>query len=51
MSPSYNPGNNILELYNILVQVLFTTSKTKLYIYHSKLGIRGATQVTERLKS
>ena len=29
---TYNPGHNILELYNILVQVRFTTSKTKLYI-------------------
>ena len=27
-----NPGHNILELYNILVQVGFTTSKMKLYI-------------------
>ena len=25
----YNPGHNILELYNDLVQVQFTTSKTK----------------------
>ena len=26
----YNPGHNILELYNILEQVQFTTNKTKL---------------------
>ena len=26
---SYNPGHNILEPYNILVRVRFTTSKTK----------------------
>ena len=28
----YNPGHNILELYNILVQIRFTTSKRKLEI-------------------
>ena len=28
----YNPGHNILELYNILVQVQLATSKTKLDI-------------------
>ena len=44
---NYNPGHNILELYSILVQVRFTTSKTKLDIYYSKLGIR----VAERLKT
>ena len=27
---TYNPGHNILELYNILVQIRFTSSKTKL---------------------
>ena len=26
----YNPGHNIMELYNILVQIQFATSKTKL---------------------
>ena len=45
----YNPGHNILELYNILVQIRFTTSKTKLDNY-SKLGIRVASGVAERLK-
>ena len=29
---TYNPGHNILELYNILVEIRFTTSKTKLDI-------------------
>ena len=29
---NYNPGHNILELYNILVKIRFTTSKTKLDI-------------------
>ena len=28
----YNSGHNILELYNILVQIRFTTSKRKLDI-------------------
>ena len=28
----YNPGHNILVLYNILVEVQFSTSKTKLDI-------------------
>ena len=27
---SYNPGHNILELYNMLVQVRFATSETEL---------------------
>ena len=29
---AYNPGHNILELYNVLVQVGFAKSKTKLDI-------------------
>ena len=29
---AYNPGNNILELYNILVQAQVATSKTKIGI-------------------
>ena len=29
---TYNPGHNILELYNVLVQVRVATSKTKLDI-------------------
>ena len=28
----YNPGHNILELYSVLLQVRFATSKTKLDI-------------------
>ena len=35
---TYNPGHNILELYNILEQIRFTTSKRKLDIQYSKLG-------------
>ena len=29
---NYNPGHNVLELYNILVEIQFTISKTKLDI-------------------
>ena len=29
---SYNPGHNILELYNVLVQIQFTKCKRKLDI-------------------
>ena len=43
----YNPGHNILEFYNILVQVRFTTSTTKLEFQYSKLGIR----VADRFKT
>ena len=35
----YHLGHDILEPYNILTQVRFTTSKTKLDIWYSKLGI------------
>ena len=48
---AYNPGHNILELYNIFVEIQFTTSKTKLNIQYSKLGIRVTLQVAERLKT
>ena len=37
---NYNIGHNVLELYNVLVQIRFTTSKTKRDIQYSKLGIR-----------
>ena len=46
-----NSGYNILELYNILVKIRFTTSKRKLDISYSKLGIRVASRVTKRLKT
>ena len=36
--------------FNILVQVRFTTSKTKLYIYYSKLGRRVASRVASHLR-
>ena len=47
----YNPGHNTLKLYNILVQIRFTTSNMKLDIYYSKLGIRVSSRVAERLKT
>ena len=43
----YDPGHNILELFNNLAQVRIATSKTILDIYHSKL----ATRVAEWLKA
>ena len=48
---NYNPGQNILELYNILVQVRFFKSKKKLDIQYSKLGIRVVSRVAEQLKT
>ena len=48
---SGNPDHNILELYNILVQVRFNTSKTELDIQYSKLGKRVGSRVAERLKT
>ena len=47
----YNPGHNILLLYNVLVEVWFTTSKMKLDIYYNRLGLQVSGQVTERLKT
>ena len=46
---SYNPGHNIFELQNVLLEIQFTTSKTKLDIQYSKLGIRVASRVAEGL--
>ena len=46
-----NPGHNILELYSILVQIRFPTSKRKLDIQYSKLGIRVASRIAERLRT
>ena len=36
---SFNLGRNILELYNVLVHIRLTTSKTKRDIEHRKLGL------------
>ena len=43
---SYNPCQNVLELYCVLVQILLTTSKTKLDIYFNKLGMRVVSRTT-----
>ena len=48
---SDNLGHNILELYNVLMQIRLTTSKMKRDIQYSKLGIRVASRVAERLKT
>ena len=48
---TYNLDHNILELYNILVQIRFTISKTEFDIQYSKLGMRVASRVAEQLKS
>ena len=47
----YSHGHNILELDNILIQTRLTTSKTKRDFQCSKLGIRVALRVAERLKT
>ena len=43
----YNPGHTILELWDILAQIQFTTIKTKCDILYGKLGIRDAFRVAE----
>ena len=50
-SKNYNHGHNILELYNLLIQTRLTTSKIKCDIQYSKVGIRVASRVAERLKT
>ena len=47
----YNPGHNILVLFDNLAQVRIVTSKTKLDIYYNKLGTWVASRVTEQLKT
>ena len=47
----YDPGHNILELFNNLAQVRIATSKTILDIYHSKPATRVASRVAEWLKA
>ena len=47
----YSLGDRILELYNVLVQIRLTVSKTKRYIQYLKLGVRVASQVAERRKT
>ena len=48
-----NLGHNNLEVYNVLVQVQFDTSKTQLDFQYKKLGIRVVSldpELSERLK-
>ena len=48
---SDNFAHNILELYNVSVQIWSTTNKTKCDIHYSTLGIRVTSRVVERLKT
>ena len=48
---NYNLVHNILELYNVLVQIRLIASKTKCDIYYSKLGVRVVSKVAERFKT
>ena len=48
---TYNLVHNILEFYNVLVQIRLATSKTTRGIQYSKLGIRVVIQVAEQLKT
>ena len=48
---SDNFAHNILELYNVSVQIWSTTKKTKHDIHYSTLGIRVTSRVVERLKT
>ena len=48
---SDNFAHNILELYDVSVQIWSTTKKTKHDIYYSTLGIRVTSRVVERLKT
>ena len=45
----YNPGRNILAIYSVLVQVLFTKSKTGLKMCYSKLCLRVVSQITKNV--
>ena len=48
---SENLGDNILELYHVLVQIQVATSKANLDIYYNKLGIRVPSRVAKRRKT
>ena len=47
----FNPGYDILELYNILVHVQFAASKRKLDIRCNNIRRRVTAQVAEKLKT
>ena len=51
MGANDNLGHNILKLYNVVVQILLTTSKRKPDIYYSKLCVRVASRVAQRLNA
>ena len=51
MNKDYNTGQNILKLYNVLVQVQFAKSKTKLDIQYDKLGDRVTSRAAKLLKT
>ena len=46
-----NLYHNILELYNVLVRIRLTTSKTKRDMYYIKLGIQVASRIRKLLKT
>ena len=48
---SYNSGPDISELYNVLGQGRFTTSKLKLDIQYNKAGVQVASGVTKQQKT
>ena len=47
----YSPSQNTLELFNLLFQFPFTSSKTELDHYHYKLNVRVTSRVVKRLKN
>ena len=51
MNDSYNHVYNILEFFKVLVQVIFTKSKTELDLSYGKLHIRFASRVAKQLKT
>ena len=51
MNDSYNPVHNILEFFKVLVQVIFTKSKTELDFSYGQLHIRFASRVVKQLKT
>ena len=47
---SYNQGQNICRLFNVLVQFPFTTSELKLDYYHQEVNVRVDSRVTKQLR-
>ena len=46
---SNSPGPYNLDLYKVLVRVLFATVKTEFHIYNNKVSVRATLQVAEQL--